>query len=217
MFTRRLVLHQIKTTNILRKFYDPPATNKPFQVDFSLAIDQVTPNGVYFLSFYISDNATNEVEFETRDLATKKFPYEIKVINPKSDTQPPELRKITPLMPSVLTDFTIIDQTTTPELVLELELFDDFSGVGRVKFALSCLGDAELSIEKTRDPVTGGYYPRGGIAFKTNATFNLLSARKGQNCTFVLNLYENRKFGNDITYNSSELKKLGLPSFVQII
>lgn len=106
------------------------------------------------------------------------------------DTEIPRLIQITPLEPtSTLNAFSVRNISAAPELVFELELFDDFSGIEYIEFSIS--NARGFSLAASLNVVN---FPGGGNTFKTNATFPLTSLPPGvYRLSFSLSDFDGRK------------------------
>lgn len=195
------------------QFVAQPNANKPIQSNFSWTIDQVTANGTYIFSLVAVDNNFNELYVDRRGLAVQGFPYEIRVINSNNDIKDPELIQITPLVLTTLNASTAIDITATPELVFELELYDDFSGIQSIELILSSSSSGAFPANISVD--SDDYrYPRGDIKFKTNATFSLTFLPSGK---YTLALYLRDFDGRRTIVTSNNLTTIfGLPPFIKL-
>jgi hypothetical protein len=195
----------------------------PFFADYFDGLKGL-PNGLGAL-LGLSAQGRPELYFPLRavfpyELSDQNFPYDIEVINSKTDVLPPELIKITPF-PLTPGD---------PSFTFELEARDDFIGLGEVHVDISTLGTETFDIPALLfpPPASTSYFddfiPRqpkilSGDPYKVNITLSLVAPG---NFTFAITIFERALDGDPNSpkqpksrrFNATELVSLGMPPFV---
>jgi hypothetical protein len=187
----------------------PPADGKPVQLKFSMPISKYIPSGFWPLYVYAVDVAGNELELDGRMLADLNYPYDIEVINSKgnNDTAPPKLLNLVASTP-----LTVNSTRNTTDILLQLTVQDDFSGVNGVNLQasgpsfvpVSTLFDGDRSVAFT-----------SGVPLLANVTVTIRQGTVPGNYSLSVTLLD--RADNRIQFSQLNLTSLGFPSTIRVV